>query len=90
MVVTSLSSRQIQISVTGMQPGENLVFLLIAQPTQGQTSEIEIRPQEVVGEDGSFTIVEGSLEPLPGVTINTWTVKVIHKRGVACQNVTLP
>ena len=90
LIVTPVSSTQIQIDLTGMQPGESLVFLFVAQPTPGHTGEIESRPQEVVGQDGSFTITEGSLTPLPGNTLNTWTVKVIHSRGVACQDVTLP
>lgn len=90
MIVTPVSSTQIQIDLTGMQPGESLVFLFIARPTESHAGEIEIWPQEVVRQDGSFTITEGGLDPLPGNAINTWTIKVIHSRGVACQDVTLP
>lgn len=85
LMVEPVSSDSAKVQLKGFEPGESLTLLFIAQPTATQSSEIEITPPNVVEPDGSFTYQERGLSILLDAKKNIWTVKVIHARGVACQ-----
>lgn len=91
LIVTPLSATKVQVELRGMQPGEQLVFQFTSRPSpQGNWRRITDEADTGVKENGSYTLTLGSLEPARGSTVNAWTVKVIHSRGVACQEITLP
>lgn len=90
LMVEPVASDSAKVYLKGLQPGEHLTLLFIAQPTATQRSEIEISPPNVVEPDGSFIYQERGLSMLADAKENIWTVKVIHARGVNCQEFTLP
>lgn len=89
-LVTATSPTDVQIDLNGMVPGETLVFTFIAKPSPSESRTLESMPIAPVGQDGSYTTTQGGLMPLAEALENTWTIKVIHSRGVACQEITLP
>jgi hypothetical protein len=91
LIVTPLTALQVRVEVRGMLPGEQLRFQFIRHPSPNGGFQIEHwNFREGVKADGLFTVTQGGLDPAPGSTVNAWTVKVIHARGVACQEITLP
>lgn len=88
--VEPLSSESAEVQLSGLQPDENLTLLFVAQPTATQASQIETSLTDMVEPDGSLTYQTGGLFALSDAEENIWTVKVIHARGVACQEFTLP
>ena len=90
LMVEPISTDRAQVQLNGLQPGESLTVLFVAKPTATQSSELEIMLPGAVESDGSFIYQERGLSILSDAEENTWTVKVIHARGVACQEFTLP
>lgn len=89
--VTPLSATEVQVEVRGMQAGERLSFQFIGRPApDGRWRRVSEWPVEGVKEDGTYTLTSGGLAPARGSTVNAWTIKVIHGRGVACQEIVLP
>ncbi len=86
--VEPAAADRVVLRLSGLQPGESLILLFSAEsPTHKKVVELPL--PDAVAADGRFAYEE-SLSRLPDATENTWTVKVIHSRGVACQDVTLP
>lgn len=88
--VEPISESEAVVRLTGLQPGESLAFVFIAEIPGQRRSEIESFPVDAVGEDGTFEFIQTGLTPLDETAANTWEVKVIHGRGVACTEITLP
>lgn len=84
-----LSSTEVLVEIEGLQPGEEPLLIFHAE-SPGYEHQNEVRPVQPVGSDGRFELKERGLEPLPGSLTNRWTIKVVHARGVACTEVTLP
>lgn len=84
------SESEVVVRLTGLQPGENLAFVFSAEIPGQRRSEIESFPVDTVGEDGVFEFTQPGLTPLDDTTANKWEVKVVHARGVACTEITLP
>jgi len=89
VTISPVSFTSARVELSGLIPGEKLTIYFFQSYMQ-RTRQITVYPTEVADQDGDFTIQEDSLRPLPGVAINSWTVKVIHSRGVACAEVALP
>ena len=90
LTVEPISAESVQVQLVGLLPGESLTLLFVAKPTATESMEIEATFSNAVEPDGSFAHQKRWLPRLKDATENTWTVKVIHSRGVACQDVTLP
>lgn len=90
LTVEPISSDSAQVQLIGLLPGEGLTLVFVAKPTATQSSELEIILPSAVESDGSFTYQERGLSILSDAKENIWTVKIIHGRGVACQEFTLP
>jgi hypothetical protein len=82
-----LSSTLVEIEVQGLQSGEEITTVFTAN-VPGRNKVIK-NPGIVVGADGHYTSQE-ILRPISEESENHWKVAVIHSRGVACAEVTLP
>ncbi len=87
--VKPLSPTYVQVEIKGLEPGEKLIFIAHAE-TSGHRTRSEGLPVAGADSDGHFVYQIGGLGPLPGSTRNQWQIQVIHSRGVACADVTLP
>jgi hypothetical protein len=87
--VKPVSATSVQVEIKGLEPGEKLIFIAHAE-TSGYRSRIEGLPVAGADSDGHFVYQMGGLGPLPGSTRNQWQIQIIHARGVACTDVTLP
>lgn len=90
LAVEPVSSERAKVQVQGLRSGEDVTLLFVARPTATQGSSIEIGVTNMVESDGSLTYETGGLSALMDAVENIWTVKVIHARGVACQEFSLP
>ena len=79
----------VRITANGMVPGESLSFRFIAPPVPGYAAEMTADPIDKVDSSGHFVLDTGNLNPLPGTITNTWTIEMIHSRGMACTELTL-
>lgn len=86
MTVNTLSTRSVQVIVRGLKPGEEVSFEFAAQAS-GKSIRVSPAPAQ---EDGTVSETQGSLYAPQGSTTNVWTIKVIHPRGVGCEEVTFP
>lgn len=87
LTVTPLTDTQISLELSGLQPGETLHIIYRWEDFEN-TSQIESYGMPPVGEDGRYS---ETIEPqLTGEGPYTWHIKVIHGRGVACTEITLP
>jgi hypothetical protein len=85
--VEPTSDARAMVTIEGLQPGETPILVY---EIRGQYSGlvIEVGPISSVGTDGRFSYVQSGLRPEADGT-NQWTLKVIHARGVACQEFSL-
>ena len=82
-----LSSTLVEIVVQGLQSNEEITVVFAAQsPGHGKIMEDR---GILIGPDGRYSSQE-TLSPIPKSDENHWEVSVIHTRGVACAEVTLP
>lgn len=90
--VEPTSESEATMTLTGLQPGERLVFVFSAEIPGVRQSEIESHPVEEVGVDGYYEFVQTGLYTLDpsNSSPNIWDIKVIHSTGVLCTEVTLP
>lgn len=88
--VEPVSESEAVVRLTGLQSGESLAFVFIAEIPEQRRSVIESYPIDTVDETGSFEFTQPGLTPLDETTANKWEVKVVHARGVACTEMTLP
>lgn len=89
MSVTPLSATVVRVDLQGMLPGEQLNFIYVAQSTSEHERRFSDWPYDRVKEDGTFSLRVDGLKPADGNTSNIWIIKVVHARGVACQEITL-
>ncbi len=87
--VKPLSPTSVEVEIKGLEPGEKLIFIAHAE-TSGYRTRIEGLPVAGAEANGHFVYQIPGLGPLPGSTRNQWQIQVIHSRGVACVDVTLP
>jgi hypothetical protein len=88
--VIPMSSTTAQLNLSGLQPGETLAFVFYTE-IDGNSSRIEIPSLPTpVNEKGQLEFLADGLHPLAGATTNHWNIQVVHSRGVACAEVTLP
>jgi hypothetical protein len=85
--VEPVSPTAVRLEITGLQPGESLIFILRAQ-SDGHTIQREDHLVSTADSNGRFVYMVNGLAPPLGT--KHWTVQVIHSRGVACTAVDLP
>lgn len=83
------SETSVLVELAGLQPGERLVFIYTTEIPGQHLREYVSPATATVGLDGHYAERESDMVPIPG-SANQWQVKVIHARGVACAEVTLP
>ena len=89
LVAKPVSTNTVTLEIIGLNPGENLILVFHAESAE-YSRRIEERPVQSVGPDGSFVYTTDGFRPLRGSTRNHWEIQVVHSRGVACADVTLP
>lgn len=77
----------VELVVQGLQSNEEITVVFTAE-SPGHRKMIE-NPGILIGADGQYATQE-LLRPIPESDENHWQVSVIHARGVACAEVTLP
>ncbi len=89
--VTRISTTKAALKVGGLQPGE-IPFVFYSTETIGVGS----RRIEAWGfakgadQNGNFSMELSGLTPLDGQSSATWDIRLVHSRGVACAQLTLP
>ena len=89
-ITATVQSSGVVVEIVGLQPGELPKFEYFhARPGQGP-EQFDITPGQPVGPDGRA--VDGSFlrTKALGTGPEFWQVGVIHARGVACAQFTLP
>ncbi len=80
--------------MAGFQPGEQVTIVfysdIVVSGGHSRAMRVTSSPVEPVDASGRFTDEEGNLRRLPGAVTNHWNVQVLHARGVACTDITLP
>ncbi len=79
-----------RVEMEGLQPGERLSISFSAEVAGTHSRRVEIWSSDPVGADGHFVYEEPELRSLPGSASNHWKIQIVHLRGVACTEVTLP
>ncbi len=89
--VTRISSTKAVLKVSGLQPGE-IPFVFYSTETNGVGSRRGEAWGFAKGADqgGNFSIALSGLAPLDGQSSARWDIRLVHKRGVACAQITLP
>lgn len=84
--VTLTSDTAVTLELTGLQPGEQPHFIFTQEKPDGmfQMEEYDMPP---VGEDGQFAHTMRLSSPYKSPD---WQIKIIHARGAACIEITLP
>lgn len=88
--VSPVAHTSARVELRGLISGEKLTIYFFAQPGRQRTRQVADYPSEGADQNGVFIVQVDSLSPLPDVATNLWMVKVVHSRGVACAEVTLP
>src|SRR3972149_627282 len=89
LTVSPVAHPSARVELRGLEPGEK-VTIHFFQSDKQRTRQVADYPSEGADQNGVFIVQEGGLRPLPDAVANFWTVKVVHSRGVACAEVTLP
>lgn len=87
LTVTPLTDTKVSLELTGLSPGESLYIIYRWDGIDGST-QIEDYDLPPVGENGRYTQTQNLQSPEAESRI--WQIKVIHRRGVACTEITLP
>lgn len=87
LAVTPLTDTEISVALSGLQPGESLHIIYRREGIDDGT-QIEDYDLPPVGENGRYNQTQ-NLRPSEAGP-DTWQIKVIHSRGVACTEITLP
>ena len=90
-ILIEITSSNVEVTVTGLQPGENIV-LVYEQDQPQHASTLVSQPSVGVGEDGKFEDSRSlrNFKPEQGGMIGEWLVKVIHAHGVTCETFEVP
>ena len=89
--VLAVTNHSVGLQVSGLQPGE-IPFIFYSTAIRG----VGARRGEAwafargADEHGDFSTELTGLQPLDGQSKATWDIRVVHRRGVACAEVTLP
>ncbi len=75
-----------RLAASGLNPAEKLTVVFYAE-SEGRTFKIESSP--VASPEGTVEYVE-NLGKVAGGFFKNWQVQVVHARGVACTQVSLP
>lgn len=87
-IVTSIEGRKLQVK--GLIPSERPTVFYSAQNNLGAERIEAFDLAEGADSKGNFTYGLTDLTVLKGDTSTTWDVRVVHSRGVACAQVTVP
>lgn len=88
VTITILDKNDIRLDLAGFTPGETVWFRFqLSHATGGRT--YEFYPIATVGEDGRFSSTESFEDIIPNRP-DPWDVRVVHSRGVACTQATMP
>ena len=90
MAVKPISSSSAQVEMKGLEPGETLTIIFKAEVPGRHFSQIEEHPAQQANANGYYSYEVSGLRALPGSTVNQWQIQIVHARGVACTEVTLP
>ncbi len=90
LTVSPVGRTSARVELRGLRSGEKLTIHFFAQSDKQHPRQVTVYPSEGADQNGVFIVQEDSLRPSPDVATNLWTVKVVHSRGVACAEVTLP
>ncbi len=82
------STPTVSVEVGGLLPGETIALVFEARDAQ-HSRRIEELPSQPIGADGRYT-TKARLDHLPDATSTQWQIQIIHARGVACTEITLP
>jgi hypothetical protein len=86
-VTVTLRSGALVVEVTGLQPAERPVFIYDRGVNGGR---FEVLPGQGVGPDGRAVDQTLQVPDSTAVSGQTWEVQVVHVRGAACVQFTLP
>lgn len=85
-----IAATSVRLVATGLQPGEKPDVFYSAK-TEGYGARYEEYAfAQGADEKGRFSIDLYGLDPIGGQSRSTWDVRVVHARGVACAEITLP
>jgi|GEM_PF-2116196 len=86
-----ITATSVRLVATGLEPGEKPDVFYSAQSKGYGTTRSEYWgfPQGA-DEKGMFTLVLTGLVPLRDQSRSTWDVRLVHARGVACAEITMP
>jgi len=84
--VMPTSATEVKVELTGLHYGETITLLFTRNVPEG-VYEMEAQSVATVEPNGRFIYYQAGF---PAEGNNTWQVKVIHMRGVACAEVKLP
>lgn len=87
LYLNPLSATLLEITIEGLQPNEEITIVFTSE-SPGRKKVIE-NPNIRAGGDGRYTTQE-LLPPFPESDQNHWQISVIHSRGVACAEASLP
>lgn len=80
-----LSSRSIDVKVSGLQPNEHVTFVFYSE-VAGKTFKIESNPLQGANANGTIEYTEYGLDK----AFKEWQIQVVHSRGIACTAINLP
>lgn len=89
--VRRLSDTTAMLHASGLQPGE-IPFIFYSTSISGVRSMRGESSGFAKGADehGEFSFELAGLQPLEGQARATWDIRLVHRRGVACTEITLP
>jgi len=78
------------LEMSGLQPGEKPTVFYSAENRKG-AQRVELYDfAEGANSEGVFSYELGMLSVLDGDTTTVWDLRVVHSRGVACAQITVP
>ncbi len=78
------------LEISGLQPGENPTVFYSAENRKGAQRVESYNFAEGANKEGVFTYKLDMLRVLDGDTRTVWDLRVVHSRGVACAQITVP
>jgi hypothetical protein len=88
--VRRLSDTTAALHASGLQPGE-IPFIFYSTSIIGHSMRVESDGfAKGADEQGEFSFELTGLRPLEGQASATWDIRLVHRRGVACAEITLP
>ncbi len=89
--VQRISSTAVMLSANGLQPRELPSVFFNTGITGTGSKQVEVQAfANGAEQNGYFSMEVTDIYPLPGHSSATWDVRLVHRSGVACAQVTLP